>query len=115
MEIRVKRVYDEPAASDGFRVLVDRLWPRGLSKEKADIDLWDKDVAPSGELRKAFHHDDLPHDEFEKAYTAELAENQAALASLREQIAGHDVVTLLFSSHDEQHTHAGLLRDALQG
>jgi uncharacterized protein YeaO (DUF488 family) len=113
MEIRIKRVYAEAEASDGFRVLVDRLWPRGIAKEKADLSLWLKEIAPSTELRTAFHHDGMPFDEFARAYTAELAEHQDALDALRQSIAGHDVVTLLFSSQDADHTHAGLLRDAL--
>ncbi|QAY59207.1 DUF488 family protein [Microbacterium protaetiae] len=113
MEIQTKRVYDEPAASDGFRVLVDRLWPRGLSKEKADIDLWAKDIAPSAELRKAFHHGGMPFDEFVKAYRAELRGNAAEVAKLRDEIAGRDVVTLLYAMNDTEHNHAGLVRDAL--
>lgn len=114
MEIRVKRVYEEPASTDGFRVLVDRLWPRGLSKERAEVDLWDKDVAPSTELRKAFHHEGMSWPDFEKAYRAELA-NGSAVAALREQLTGHDPVTLLYATHDETHNHALLLREALGG
>ena len=112
-EISIKRVYEPASPSDGTRILVDRLWPRGLSKEKAHYDLWLKDVAPSTELRTAFHHDGVPFDEFARAYAAELAGNQDALDALRQSIAGYDVVTLLFSSQDADHTHAGLLRDAL--
>jgi len=115
MEIRTKRVYDEPAASDGYRVLVDRLWPRGLSKEKADVDLWAKQVAPSAELRKAFHHEDMPFDDFVTAYRAELAANASAVDELRGEITGHKVVTLLYAMNDTEHNHAGLLRDALEG
>jgi len=114
MEIHTKRVYDEPAASDGYRVLVDRLWPRGLSKEKADIDLWAKQVAPSAELRRAFHHEGMPFDDFVAAYRAELASNTAEVEKLRGEIAGHDVVTLLYAMHDPDHNHAGLLREALE-
>ncbi|WP_417563534.1 DUF488 domain-containing protein [Microbacterium sp.] len=113
MKILTKRVYDEPAASDGYRVLIDRLWPRGLSKEKAAVDLWDKDVAPSAELRTAFHHDGMPFDAFVSAYTRELAENKAAVDDLREKLDGHDVVTLLYAMHDTEHNHAPLLREAL--
>jgi uncharacterized protein YeaO (DUF488 family) len=114
MDIRTKRVYDEPAASDGYRVLVDRLWPRGLSKEKADVDLWAKDVAPSAELRKAFHHEDMPFAEFVMAYRAELAAHAAEVTALRDEIAGHAVVTLLYAMNDTEHNHAGLVREALQ-
>jgi len=115
MEIRTKRVYDEPAASDGYRVLVDRLWPRGLSKEKARVDLWAKDIAPSSELRKAFHHDDMPFNDFEAAYRAELKSHADELAALREDISGHDVVTLLHAVRDPERNHAGLVREALEG
>ncbi|GAA3907547.1 DUF488 domain-containing protein [Microbacterium invictum] len=109
----MKRVYEDPASTDGYRVLVDRLWPRGLSKERAAVDLWDKDVAPSSELRKAFHHEGMSWPDFEAAYRAEIADG-AAVDALREQLAGHDTVTLLFATHDEEHNHALLLRAVLQ-
>ena len=112
MEIRIERVYDDASPSDGFRVLVDRLWPRGLSKEQAALDLWAKEVAPSTELRKAFHHDGMPWDAFAAAYRAELAESPA-VPRLRDELEGHDVVTLLHSVHDAEHNHAVLLREAL--
>lgn len=111
----MKRVYDEPAESDGFRVLVDRLWPRGLSKERAKVDLWEKTIAPSAELRKAFHHEDMPYDTFVATYKAELAANTAAVTDLREKIAGHDVVTLLYAMNDAERNHAPLVRAALLG
>ncbi len=113
VEIRVKRVYEQPASTDGFRVLVDRLWPRGLSKERAEVDLWDKDVAPSSELRKAFHHEGMAWPDFEKAYRAEIGDG-AALGALREKLASHDTVTLLYATHDDEHNHALLLRAALE-
>ena len=114
MELRLKRVYDDPDPGDGFRVLVDRLWPRGLSKERAAVDLWAKDVAPSTELRKAFHHGGMPWDDFDEAYRAELAgPARSAVESLRQELAGHEVVTLLHSVNDETHNHALILRDAL--
>ncbi|MGU3644687.1 DUF488 domain-containing protein [Microbacterium sp. C23T] len=116
MEIRLKRVYDDPAPGDGFRVLVDRLWPRGLSKERASLDLWAKEVAPSTELRKAFHHDDMSWPDFEAAYRAELdGPTRTAVASLREELAPHPVVTLLHAVHDDTHNHALILREALEG
>lgn len=115
MEIRLKRVYDEPAPDDGFRVLVDRLWPRGLSKERAELDLWAKDVAPSTALRTAFHHDGLPWDDFESAYRAELAGSaRTAVTALRAELAAHPVVTLLHAVRDEEHNHAAILREALE-
>lgn len=113
MELRVRRVYDEPTEKDGFRVLVDRLWPRGLSKERAAIDLWAKDAAPSAELRKAFHHEGMSWEAFEAAYRAELTGNPAVPA-LRAALEGHPVATLLYGTHDEQHNHAALLREALR-
>lgn len=113
MEILTKRVYDPPAAADGYRVLVDRLWPQGLSKEKAALDLWDKDVAPSSELRKQFHHEDMDWPTFRAAYEAELADNGEALTALRGRLAGQAVATLLFASHDADHNNAVVLRDLL--
>jgi uncharacterized protein YeaO (DUF488 family) len=115
LQIALKRVYDEPAPSDGIRVLVDRLWPRGLSKERAHIDLWLKEVAPSNELRKWFGHDPEKFAEFRRCYEAELASEtgQEALARLRD-MAKREVVTLLFAAHDMEHNNAVVLRDLLQ-
>ena len=112
--IQVKRVYDAAVPADGFRVLVDRLWPRGLSKERAHLDLWDKDVAPSPTLRTAFHHGGMSWDAFAAAYRAELAGNPA-VAALRAVVDDHEVVTVLHAVHDEEHNHAVLLRDTLAG
>lgn len=112
MEILVKRAYDEAAPDDGFRVLVDRLWPRGLSKERAALDLWDKEVAPSAELRRDYHHDGMAWDAFVSAYRAEMAANPA-VGELRDTLAAHDVATLLHSVADPDHNHAVLLREAL--
>lgn len=114
VELHIKRVYDEPAPGDGYRVLVDRLWPRGLSKERAAIDLWAKEVAPSAPLRRAFHHEGMPWPDFEHAYRAELAAN-TAVAALRAALAEHDIATLMYATHDEAHNHTILLRDALIG
>lgn len=115
MEIRLKRVYDDAAPEDGFRVLVDRLWPRGVSKERAALDLWAKEVAPSTELRRAFHHDDMSWADFETAYRAELAGPlRSALDALRADLAPHPVVTLLHAVHDDTHNHALILREALE-
>ncbi|GAA5209625.1 DUF488 domain-containing protein [Microbacterium kyungheense] len=116
MELRIKRVYDDPAPDDGFRVLVDRLWPRGLSKDRAHLDLWAKDVAPSTELRTAFHHDGMSWEDFAAAYRAELAgPTKGALDALRAELAPHAVVTLLHSVHDPVQNHAALLKAALSG
>lgn len=100
--IRVKRIYDEPAAEDGFRVLVDRLWPRGVSKERAHIDLWLKEVAPSAELRRWFHHEAPLFDEFTARYRAELDGNPAAVDELRDLVRAHPVVTLLVGARDPE-------------
>ena len=112
MAVRTRRVYDEPADDDGFRVLVDRLWPRGLTKDRARVDLWLKDVAPTTELRRAFHHEDLPFDAFASRYRAELTENPAVEA-LRQVIGQHDVVTLLYGATDPEQNHATILRGLL--
>jgi uncharacterized protein YeaO (DUF488 family) len=102
---KLKRVYDEPSPEDGFRVLVDRLWPRGVSKERAGLDLWLKDVAPSPELRKWFNHDPARWKEFQKRYTAELKGKGGAVHVLREKAKGGNV-TLVYAAHDEEHNGA---------
>lgn len=114
--IALKRIYDGPEASDGTRVLVDRLWPRGLSKERAHIDLWLKEIAPSNELRKWFHHDPEKFAEFRQRYESELQSEsgQEALAKLRE-LAKQGPITLLFAAHDAEHNNAVVLRDVLLG
>lgn len=115
MELRLKRVYDDPSPDDGYRVLVDRLWPRGLTKERAALDLWAKDVAPSPELRKAWHGADADAwDDFANDYRAELAGASAGhVAALRNELAQRPVVTLLYAAHDPVRNHALVLRDAL--
>ena len=113
MTVTLKRVYDEAAPGDGFRVLVDRLWPRGVSKERAAIDLWAKDAAPSTELRTAFHHDGLPWEDFVAAYRAELADNPAVDA-LRAELAQHATATLVYGAHDAEHNHARILLEELE-
>jgi uncharacterized protein YeaO (DUF488 family) len=112
MPLKLKRVYAEPAPSDGKRILVDRLWPRGLSKEKAAIDLWLKDVAPSNELRKWFSHDPAKWTEFKTRYRAELKHNPEAVASLKQAAKGK--TTLLFGAKDEEHNEAVVLQELLQ-
>ena len=112
--VALKRVYNEPEPGDGTRVLVERLWPRGLSKERAHVDLWLKEVAPSRELRTWFGHDPEKFAEFRRRYQTELASEtgQAALARLRE-LAKQGPVTLVFAAHDTEHTNAIVLRDLL--
>jgi uncharacterized protein YeaO (DUF488 family) len=109
-----KRVYEEPEPSDGVRVLVDRLWPRGLSKERAQVDVWLKDVSPSRDLRIWFGHDPAKFDEFRRRYEVELAEEpgRAAFAELRE-MARKQHVTLVFAAHDTEHCNAVVLRELL--
>jgi uncharacterized protein YeaO (DUF488 family) len=114
VSVALKRAYDEPAASDGTRVLVERLWPRGLSKERAHIDFWLKDVAPSTELRQWFHHDPQKFPEFRRRYQAELQAEaaQEALTKLRD-IAKQGQLTLVFAAHDAAYSNAVVLRDLL--
>lgn len=116
MELRRKRAYDTADASDGFRVLVDRLWPRGVSKEHAAIDLWAKDTAPSPELRKDWHAaSDDDWGTYADRYRAELENETApALESLAGQLREHPIVTLVYAAHDEQHNHAVVLDAALR-
>lgn len=112
--VRIKRAYEEPARGDGYRVLVDRLWPRGVAKEAARLDLWAKDVAPSPELRRWFGHDPARFREFARRYHAELraGPGRALLEELARR-AGHGTVTLVYGARDEEHNGAVVLRDAL--
>ena len=114
LSVALKRAYDEPAPSDGTRVLVERLWPRGISKERARIDMWLKDVAPSTELRKWFNHDPQKFQEFRRRYEKELKADaaQKALAILHE-IAKHGQLTLVFAARDTDHSNAAILREIL--
>lgn len=112
--IHVKRVYEPAAKDDGWRVLVDRLWPRGLTKEKARVDAWLKEVAPSDALRKKFHHEELGWPEFEKRYRAELAKKNEELAALKNIEKEHGTVTLLFGAKDPEHNQAVVLAAVLK-
>ncbi len=114
LSISLKRAYDEPTASDGTRVLVERLWPRGLSKERAHIDLWLKDVAPSTELRKWYNHDPQKFQEFRHRYETELQSESAqnGLAKLRE-ITKQGHLTLIFAARDPQLSNAIILQNLL--
>lgn len=102
MKLRLKRVYDPPQKEDGIRILVDRIWPRGISRQVAAIDLWLKEIAPSTELRKWFGHDPEKWSEFQKRYHREIHSNTEALQSLLEQIR-KGPVTLVYSARDERH------------
>ncbi len=111
--IRTKRVYEPAEPEDGARILVDRLWPRGISKKGLGLDSWHKDIAPSSELRKWFHHDTSRWDEFRRRYFAELDNNPTAWGSLAELVLSGNV-TLLYSAKDERHNNAEVLRDYLE-
>ena len=114
MEIVLKRVYEPHEASDGFRALVDRLWPRGLSKEKAALDAWDKELAPSSELRTWFNHDPAKWAEFRQRYLEELRGNAPAVEAFKGKLRGSKRVTLLYGARDEEHNQAVVLREFLQ-
>ena len=112
-DFRIRRIYDDPTEGDGWRVLIDRLWPRGVSKERAELDVWAKELSPSAELRKWFNHTPELFDEFEQRYRAELdASDEAARAA--EELHDHAVVTLLYSAHDTENNNAVVLRRWLQ-
>ena len=110
--LRLKRAYEPPAPEDGVRILVDRLWPRGLGKEKAAVDHWMKDIAPSAELRKWFGHDPERWPEFRRRYREELRRQGALLDQIGDLAAG-GAVTLVYAAHDEEHNDAVVLREAL--
>jgi len=112
-EIRLKRAYEQPTADDGLRVLVERLWPRGLSKERAAVDLWIKDVAPSPELRRWFNHDPARWDEFRRHYRAELGQKKDVVDELRRKCRD-GTVTFVYAARDEQHNSALVLKDYLE-
>jgi uncharacterized protein YeaO (DUF488 family) len=111
--VKLKRAYDPPNAEDGARILVDRLWPRGVSKEKASLDHWMKEIAPSTALRKWFGHDPARWKEFSRRYRVELHHNEQ-MSHLR-SLARNGPVTLIYAAHDEEHNEAIILRDVLLG
>lgn len=113
-QIRIKRVYEDPDATDGYRALVDRLWPRGMKKEYLKYDVWEKDITPSPELRKWFHEDQTEHwEDFATMYRKEL-ENSEAVRQFIEHIKSYDTVTLLYASKEPVHNHARILQQFLQ-
>ena len=113
MDIRLKRAYEPAAAADGYRVLVDRLWPRGVSKEKARLDEWARELAPSSELRRWFGHDPGRFDEFRRRYLLELAAHGHQLVELRKRAAA-GTLTLVYAARDGEHNDAVVLADALR-
>ena len=113
LKIQIKRVYDDYSKEDGFRVLVDRLWPRGVSKERAKVGLWLKSIAPSTELRQWFDHDPEKWEEFQKRYHAELKDLKEEVEALRKH-AKKQTVTLLFAAKDPKINHALALKNYLE-
>ena len=113
MTINLKRVYENPTPADGTRILVDRLWPRGLTKEKAGIDVWLKEIAPSTALRQWFGHDPAKWAEFQKRYREELRKNPAQVSLLKEQ-AKKGAITLVFGAKDEAHNEALVIQELLR-
>lgn len=110
--IQIKRVYDDPSESDGYRILVDRIWPRGVSKEEAKLDEWNKDLAPSTELRKWFDHDPDKFEDFSKEYEKELEYNTADLKNLHDK-AKNQTVTLLYGAKDTKCNQAVVLKEVI--
>ena len=113
MAIKLKRAYEVPESGDGFRVLVDRLWPRGVSRSSARIDLWLKEIAPSTALRKWFGHDPSKWAEFREQYFAELDNNPEAIERLRAHV-DQGMVTLVYGAKDQEHNHAAALKEYLE-
>jgi len=113
MDVRLKRAYEAASADDGYRVLVDRLWPRGVSRKEAQLDQWDKALAPSAELREWFGHEPDRFPEFRRRYIDELRANAPRLQELRRR-ARLGTVTLVYSAHDTEHNDAVVLAEALR-
>ncbi len=107
--VKIKRIYEKADPDDGFRVLVDRLWPRGVSKEEARLDIWYKDIAPSDELRKWFNHDTAKWEEFQKKYSEELR-NNPKFPEFKDLVKKQKNITLLFGAHDTEHNQAVVLQ-----
>ncbi len=113
MRIRMKRAYDKPAKNDGYRILVDRMWPRGIKKEDANIDLWLKEIAPSSNLRKWFKHDPDKWPEFKSRYFKELEQKTEEVEELRKR-AEEKTVTLIFSAKDPEYNNAVALKEYIE-
>ncbi len=112
-KVAIKRVYETPVKTDGFRILIDRLWPRGLSKETASVDLWLKEIAPSTGLRQWFGHDPEKWKDFQKRYREELKGHKEEMKILKEKIA-EGIVTLVYAAKDEEHNDAVVLQQVLE-
>ena len=113
MDVRLKRAYEPPARSDGYRVLIDRLWPRGVSKREARLDEWARELAPSSELRRWFGHDPAKFDEFRRRYREELARQEEKLGELRRRARGGRL-TLVYGARDSEHNDAVVLAELLR-
>jgi uncharacterized protein YeaO (DUF488 family) len=113
MTIELKRAYEKPSSRDGFRVLVDRMWPRGVRKDELKIDEWLKDASPSTELRKWFGHDPARYSQFKRRYKSELRKHPEAIESLRHK-AVEGRLTLVYSAKDEQHNNATVLKELIE-
>ena len=112
--IKIKRVYENSSTDDGFRILVDKLWPRGVSKEKANLDLWVKEVAPSDNLRKCFSHDPRKWKEFKRRYEMELKNKHNVLNKIKDIEKENNIITLIYSAKDENHNNAVVLENILE-
>lgn len=112
-KINIKRIYEKPSLSDGYRILVDRLWPRGITKEMAAIDRWEKNIAPSASLRRWFSHDPLLWPDFRMKYLSELKKNKL-LPQIVELIRVKQIVTLVYAAKDTEHTHAIVLKSHIE-
>lgn len=112
--LKIKRIYDAPSADDGYRILVDRLWPRGVSKERTKIDLWAKEITPTDRLRKWYSHDSKKWSEFQKMYKKELKDRLDALDKIKQIEKKEKTVTLLYAAKDTKHTHALVLQKVLE-
>ena len=113
MDVRIKRAYEPAASSDGYRVLIDRLWPRGVSREHADLDEWDRELAPSTELRRYFGHEPRRFQEFRRRYQDELRHKRARITELRRR-ARRGTLTLVYSARDAEHNDAVVLAEVLR-
>ncbi len=112
--VQLKRVYEKPSRKDGFRILVDRLWPRGLTKERAAVNLWLKDAAPSTALRRWFGHDPARWTQFQVRYRKELDEKNDVVELLKQQVKNHPAITLVYGARDEKHNEALVLKQILE-
>ena len=113
MDVRLKRAYEPATPADGYRLLIDRLWPRGVSRERAKLDAWEKDLAPSTELRQWFGHNPSRFEEFRRRYIEELGDQRVRLTALRRR-AREGTLTLVFSAHDTEHNDAVVLAQVLR-